>query len=142
VAEELSEAEQMIAETATAGHYWRAGRQLPNALWVEHRPALAAHFPGPADWHSITSAFKELNRLNGLVNERRDQLAPAEPVPVQPGDDTRAAWYEIQTAIWVLEGTIDPSEDTASWLVRMKRLEQAHWGDSLQSGDLGDHSSP
>jgi hypothetical protein len=141
VAEELSEAEQMIAETAKAGHYWRAGHQLPNALWVEHRPALAAHFPGPADWQSITTAFKELNRLNRLVNERRDQLAPAQPVPVQPVDDTRAAWYEIQTAIWVLEATIDMANDVATWLARMKRLEQAHWGHSLQSEHLSDRPS-
>jgi hypothetical protein len=83
VAEELSEAKRIIAETAKAGHHWRAGRQLSNALWVEHRPALAARFPGRADWRSITSAFKELNRLNWLVNERRDQLAPTQPVPVE-----------------------------------------------------------
>jgi hypothetical protein len=70
------------------------------------------------------------------------RLAPL-PVPVQPGDDTRAAWYLIQTAIWVLEATIDMAEeDVATWLPRMKRLEQAHWGDSLQSEGLGERPSP
>jgi hypothetical protein len=140
VVEELSEAEQMVSEAAKMGHYWRADRQLSNAVWVEHRPALAAHFPGPADWRSITSGFKELNRLNWLVNERRDQLAGGQNLPVESSDDTQAAWYEIQTAIWILESTIDMADDVTTWHARIKRQEQAHWGDSLQSGHHGDRS--
>ena len=132
VVEELSDAEHMIREAARAGHYWSVDRQLSNAAWAEYRPTLAACIAGPADWRSIAPAFKELDRLNWLVKERRDRRGVGDEVPVEASDETRAAWYEIQRAIWGLEDSINMADDTATWLAEMKRLEQAHWGDSLQ----------
>lgn len=129
VVEELSEAEQMIREAAKAGHYWEADRELSSPLWIEHRATLATYVPGPADWLEITPAFKELSRLNRLVNERRAQLADEASVPVEPTDDSYAAWYHAHRAIWGLEATIDMAEDVETWLVTMERLNQAHWGD-------------
>jgi hypothetical protein len=134
VVEELSEAEEMIREAARVGHYWPADRQLPDTAWAEHGPTLAAYFPGPADWRSITAGYKELRRLDRLVNERRGQLASGDSVSVETGDDTLVSWHEIQHTIWVLEANIDMADDTAAWLVQMKRLEQVHWGCSLQPG--------
>jgi hypothetical protein len=134
VVEELSEAEEMIREAASAGHYWAADRELSTSVWAEHRPALAAYFPGPADWRSITAGYKELRRLNRLVNEHRNQLARGDNVSVETSDETLESWHEIQHAIWVLEANIEMADDTAAWLVHMKRLEQANWGNSLQPG--------
>jgi hypothetical protein len=134
VVEELSEAEEMIREAARVGHYWAAERQLSNAVWLEHRPTVAAYFPGPADWRSITAGYKEVRRLSRVVNERRDRLAPGTNVTVEASDDTLVSWHEIRHTIWVLEANIDMADDTATWLEEMRGLERAHWGDSLQSG--------
>jgi hypothetical protein len=129
VVDELSEAEQMIREAATAERYWEADRQLPDAMWVKYRTILATYVPGPADWLGITPAFKELNRLNRVVEERRHRIDAGGEVPVEPGDDTYAAWYEVHRAIWGLEATIDMEDDVATWLTTMERLAQAHWVD-------------
>ncbi len=119
----------MIREAVKAGHYWSADRQLSSSLWIEHRVTLARYVPGPADWLGITPAFKELNRLNRLVNERRAQLADEASVPVESTDDTYPAWYHIHRGIWGLEATIDMAEDTDTWIETIKRIERAHWGD-------------
>lgn len=132
VVEELSEAERLIREAARAGHYWPAGRRLSHAVWAEHKATLASNFSGPADWQAIRPAFSELNRLNWLVAERRDRRGIGDIVPVEAGDDTRVAWYEVQRAIWGLEASIDMADDVATWLRQTKHLEQSHWGDSLQ----------
>lgn len=130
VVEELIEAEQMIREAAKAGHYWSADRQLSSSVWIEHRAILATYVPGPADWLAITPAFKELNRLNRLVNERRAQFPDEVSVPVEPTDDSYAAWHHIHRGIWGLEATIDMAEDVETWLDTIKRMEQAHWGEA------------
>jgi hypothetical protein len=99
VVEELTEAERLIREAVKAGNYWAADRSPSDALWIEHRPVLAAYIPGPADWLGITPAFPEINRLNQLVHERRGQSGDGERVPVLSDDDTFAAWYHIHRAI-------------------------------------------
>lgn len=132
VVEELFEAERMIRGAAKTGCYWRVQRELSTAVWKEHAGTLAVQISGPADWQGVTPAFKELDRLNRLVSERRRRVGIGIEVPVEAEDETLAAWHEVQRAIWGLEASIHMAEDIPSWLAQLKRLEQAHWGHQLR----------
>jgi hypothetical protein len=112
VLEELADAEQLLQDAATRRRYWPRPRALSAAVWTEQRGTLAEHIDSALSWRRITAGLDEINRLNWLVDQRRESTNPGSDAAklgerVSPNDNTRQSWRAIREAIAQLEQVIE-----------------------------------
>lgn len=131
---ELDSASRLLLATASTGRFWPTG-ELSTQAWLRHQATLGAGVSSPADWQKVTDAYYEVERLNGLIRERRGSIFTVESrekgEPVGVDDDTKSSWLAIEYAIGILQLLVD--DNAAELSSVLARADQA-WPAAPTSG--------